>query len=210
MHIDLYSDVVCPWCRIGKHNLFKALEQWSGQGGEPVTVSYRAYLLDPTLPEEGLPFNEVMKSKAGTEEALKQMTGQVTEAGAAVGVTFRFDKVTRMPSTRLAHRFVALLPEELAAAAIDELFRAYFEEGRDVAQLDEIRSIAEAIGAEESILTRLQQGEGADKLEADLAQAKGLGITGVPFFVFNNRYALSGAYPADKIVQLLDKVSKGE
>ncbi|MBW7456529.1 DsbA family oxidoreductase [Paenibacillus sepulcri] len=210
MHIDLYSDVVCPWCRIGKHNLFQALELWAEKGGEPVTVSYHGYLLDPTLPEEGLPFNDVMRSKIGTEAQLKQMTEHVTQAGAAVGVTFRFDLVKRMPSTRLAHRFVALLPAELQAAAIDELFRAYFEEGRDVAQLDEIRAVRAAIGAEESVIARLQNGEGADVLEADLAQARSLGITGVPFFVFNNRYALSGAYPADKIVQLLERVSKGE
>jgi predicted DsbA family dithiol-disulfide isomerase len=211
MHIDLYSDVVCPWCRIGKQNLSRALELWAEKGGETVSVAYHAYLLDPSLPEEGRPFTDVMVRKMGGENALKEALDHVTRAGAAVGLTFRFERVKRMPSTRLAHRFVAVVPEELKAAAVDALFRAHFEEGLDIAQISVIGEIAAEIGANESgLLARLHSGEGSDALEADLAQAQRMGITGVPFFVFNNRYALSGAYPPEKMLQLMERVSKGE
>ncbi|AZN38634.1 DsbA family oxidoreductase [Paenibacillus albus] len=210
MHIDLYSDVVCPWCRIGKQNLFRAIELWKEKTDEPVTVTYHAYQLDPNLPEEGRAFDDVMTRKMGGPESMKRAMEQVTRAGAAVGVTFRFDLVSRMPNTRLAHRFVALLPEERHAEAVEELFRAYFEEGVDVAQLSAIMSIAERIGVNTPDLEkRLASGEGGDSVDADLQKAQQLGITGVPFVIFNNRYALSGAYPAEEMLGLMSGVNTG-
>lgn len=211
MHIDLYSDMVCPWCRIGKQNLRRALELWEEAGGEPVTVRYHAYQLDPGLPEEGKPFAEAMRRKVGNPAQLQGMLEQVTKAGAAVGVNFRFDLVTRMPHTRLAHRMVALLPQEKQGAAIDALFRAYFEEGRDIAKWNELSVIASELGEDAiSLSAQLQEGGGNEPVDADLEAAAGIGITGVPFFVFNDRYALSGAYPAEKLVELLERVAKNE
>ncbi|SDX25909.1 DsbA family oxidoreductase [Paenibacillus sp. CF384] len=210
MHIDLYSDVVCPWCRIGKQNLYRALELWSEKNDEPVTVTYHAYQLDPGLPEEGKPFDDVMAKKMGGPESMKRATQQVTQAGAAVGVTFHFDRVTRMPNTRLAHRFVAILPEERKAEAVEELFRAYFEEGLDVAQMSVIMLIAERLGAfTPELQARLERGEGGEAVDADLKRAQQIGVTGVPFFVFNNRYALSGAYPAEELLGLMSGVNTG-
>ncbi|BBH23798.1 DSBA oxidoreductase [Paenibacillus baekrokdamisoli] len=211
MHIDLYSDVVCPWCRIGKQNLFRALKQWEAKGGEPVTITYKAYQLDPNLPEEGRSFDEVMQKKMGGAETLQRMLEHVTKSGAAVGVTFRFDRVTRMPNTRLAHRFIALVPEESKTAAVDSLFRATFEEGRDVAQLSEVLAVAIELGLDEAdIRTRLLAGEGSESVDADIEQAHKIGVTGVPYFVFNNKYALSGAYPADELIGLMERVATGE
>ncbi|MFC5647804.1 DsbA family protein [Paenibacillus solisilvae] len=211
MHIDLYSDVVCPWCRIGKQNLFRALELWDAKGGEPVTITYRAYQLDPSLPEEGRAFDEAMQKKMGGPETLQRMLEHVTKAGADVGVTFRFDRVTRMPNTRLAHRFVTLVPEADKTAAVDALFRAYFEEGRDVAQLDELLAVARELGLDEDdIRSRLLNEEGSTSVDADIEQARKIGVTGVPFFVFNNKYALSGAYPAEELMGLMERVATGE
>ncbi|REE91407.1 putative DsbA family dithiol-disulfide isomerase [Paenibacillus taihuensis] len=210
MHIDVYSDVVCPWCRIGKQNLLRAIELWKERNDEPVTVTYHAYQLDPNLPEEGRAFDEVMMRKMGGRESMKRAMDQVTRAGAAVGVTFRFDQVSRMPNTRLAHRFIALLPEERRADAVEELFRAYFEDGADVAQLDAIMSIAEQLGVNTPDLEkRLMSGEGGQAVDADLRKAQQIGITGVPFFIFNNRYALSGAYPAEELLGLMGGVNTG-
>lgn len=211
MHIELYSDVVCPWCRIGKQNLFRALELWEAKGGEPVTITYRAYQLDPTLPEEGRPFEEAMQQKMGSAETLQRMLEHVTKAGAAVGLTFRFDRVTRMPNTRLAHRFIALVPEENKTAAVEALFHANFEEGRDVAQLSELLAVARELGLdEEDFRSRLLSGEGSESVEADIEQAHKIGVTGVPFFVFNNKYALSGAYPAEELIGLMERVATSE
>lgn len=211
MHIDLYSDMVCPWCRIGKQNLQRALELWKEKGGEPVTVRYHAYQLDPGLPEEGLPFAEAMRPKVGDLSRLQGMLDHVTQAGAAVGVNFRFDLVTRMPQTRLAHRMVALLPQEKQTAAIGALFRAYFEEGRDIAKWSELSVIAAGLGEDADRLSeQLQQGGGNEAVDADLKAAAEMGITGVPFFVFNNRYAASGAYPAEKLVELIERAASNE
>jgi len=209
MQIEIYSDMVCPWCYIGKQNINKAIEQWNNQGGESVSVTYRAYQLDPSLPPEGLPFKEAMASKMGNEAQMKQALEQVTQAGASVGVTFQFEKITRMPNTKLAHRFVALLPEELKEAAVVTIFRAYFEEGRDIALSSEIEAIAKQLGdAAIAVLEQLAQGEGEASVTADLELGRTLGITGVPFFVFNNKYALSGAYPPDKLLQLMERITK--
>ncbi|QHW32505.1 DsbA family oxidoreductase [Paenibacillus rhizovicinus] len=204
MHIDLYSDVACPWCRIGKQNLARALELWAEQNDEPVTVAYHAFQLDPDLPEEGRAFDEAMMRKMGGPESMKRVVEHVTGAGAAVGLTFRFDRVGKMPNTRLAHRFVALLQDEQKEAVVDALFKSYFEDGSDVTQLDEMVAIAERLGLDAAdIRTRLEQGEGEESVEADLKRARQIGVTGVPFFVFNNRYALSGAYPAEELLGLM-------
>jgi len=92
MKIEVYSDMVCPWCRIGKKNMNDAVTAWHEQTGQTIEVSYHAYQLDPTLPPDGLPFNSVMEKKMGGAERLRPMLQRVTDAGAAVGVTFRFDK----------------------------------------------------------------------------------------------------------------------
>lgn len=204
MHIDVYSDVVCPWCRIGKQNLARALQLWAEQSDEPVTVAYHAYQLDPDLPAEGRAFDEIMMRKMGGADSMKRVVDHVTKAGAAVGVTFRFDLITRMPNTRLAHRFVASLPEDMQETAVDALFKAYFEDGADVARIDEVLAVAERIGAwTPDLRARLESGEGEAAVEADIRRARQIGVTGVPFFVFNNRYALSGAYPAEELYGLM-------
>lgn len=207
MHIDLYSDVACPWCRIGKQNLARALQLWAEQNDEPVTVTYRAFQLDPELPEEGRAFDEAMERKMGGPDSLKRVVDHVTKAGADVGLTFRFERVSKMPNTRLAHRFVALLPDEHKEAAVDALFKAYFEDGADVTQLDEILAIAERLSLDAAVIgARLARGEGGDAVDADLKRARQVGVTGVPFFVFNNRYALSGAYPPEELLGLMGGV----
>lgn len=211
MHIDIYSDMVCPWCRIGKKNVMDAIEQWSHESGEEVTVSYHAYLLDPSVPAEGLPFRASMAHKMGGEHRIEEMLRHVTEAGAAVGVTFRFDRVTRMPSTVLAHRLTAILPEERREAWIDAVMMAYFEYGRDIAKREVLLEIATDLGCDTHLLgTALDEGSGAEEVQADLDHARAMGITGVPFFVLNGKYGLSGAYPAAEFVKAFAKISEQE
>ncbi|UVI29980.1 DsbA family oxidoreductase [Paenibacillus spongiae] len=211
MKIDIYSDMVCPWCRIGKQNLNKALELWASEGGEPAEITFRAFQLDPDLPPEGLPFKQAMTQKMGDSSRVQQATEQVTSAGAAVGLTYRFDRVQRMPNTKLAHRFVALLKPDLQERAVNAIFRAYFEEGRDIALFGEIEAIATELGEEATaVLEQLRQGAGEDAVNADLESASRIGVTGVPFFIFDNKYALSGAYPPDKLVELMHRVKNSE
>ncbi|MEK8130644.1 DsbA family oxidoreductase [Paenibacillus filicis] len=206
MQIDVYSDMVCPWCRIGKQNLMNALAAWSGK--DEAVVTFRAYQLDPELPPEGKPFGESMVKKMGGAAQVAQATAQVTQAGAAVGVTFRFDQVTRMPNTRLAHRVTALLPADRQEAWVGSVMKAYFEDGQDIARKDVLLELAAGLGEDAVELgKRLEQGEGEAEVKADLQGGARLGITGVPFFVFNNKYALSGAYPPDQMIKVLEQTA---
>ncbi|OXS57745.1 disulfide bond formation protein DsbA [Cohnella sp. CIP 111063] len=210
MKIDVYSDMVCPWCRIGKKNMNDAIDAWQEQTGQEVEVSYHAYQLDPSLPPEGLPFNSVMEKKMGGAERLRPMLQRVTEAGANVGVTFHFDKVERMPNTVLAHRITALLPQEDEATWIEAVMKAYFEDGRDIAKLDVLLDIAAELGLDASEARKLlDNGEGQEDVEKDMAAAQGIGITGVPFFIIDNKYALSGAYPSAQFLEAFKKIAQG-
>ncbi|MBP1153366.1 MULTISPECIES: DsbA family oxidoreductase [unclassified Paenibacillus] len=207
IQIDVYSDMVCPWCRIGKKNLQDALAAWDHK--DEVEIRFRAFQLDSTLPTEGLPFHDAMiKKMGGNAASLKQMTDRVSQAGEAVGVPFRFDQVTRMPNTQLAHRLVALLPASEQEAMVDAIMTAYFEQGQDIAQLDILLDIAATCGHDPNPLReKLAQGQGTDKVTSDEQEARQIGVTGVPFFVFNNRYALSGAYPPAELIKILEKVA---
>lgn len=210
MHIDLFSDMVCPWCRIGKKNMDDAIAAWKEKTGETITVTYRAYQLDPTLPPEGKPFRETMEAKFGSPERLNPMLQRVTDAGAEIGLTFRFDQVQRMPNTLMAHRVTAILPEQMRHQWVDAVMKAYFEDGKDLSSRDVLLEVAESIGADADQLRQALDGDGglAD-VQNDLNSAQGIGITGVPFFVIDGRYALSGAYPVEQFLTAFQRISQG-
>ncbi|MBW5445977.1 DsbA family oxidoreductase [Cohnella sp. CFH 77786] len=211
MKIDVYSDMICPWCRIGKKNMYDAIMAWASEVNETIPVTYRAYQLDPTLPPEGKPFRQEMEAKFGGAGRLDPMLQRVTEAGAGIGLTFRFDRVTRMPNTLLAHRITAILPAELRQPWVDAVMDAHFEEGRDIAQADVLFELASGIGADpEDLRPRLAAGEGTAEVERDFETARNLGITGVPFFIINGKYALSGAYPSAQFLAAFRKIAQEE
>jgi predicted DsbA family dithiol-disulfide isomerase len=207
MRIDIYSDMVCPWCRIGKKNLEAALAEWSKDAADSLDVEYHAFLLDPSVPPEGMPFRENLAYKFGSK--VDAMLQRVTEAGAAAGLTFRFDRVSRMPNTTLSHRITAMLPDGRRGDWIDAVQTAFFEYGRDIGSLETLLDIAENLGFDsDDLRERLEGGEGTTEVEADLQAARTMGITGVPFFVLNGRYALSGAYPPDRFLEAFRKVAE--
>lgn len=196
MQIDVYHDIPCPWCRIGKANLETALQGWDG---EPVTVSWRPFLLDRDVPAAGVPIRDFYRDKFGAENVLP-MFERVQQAGANAGVTFNFADAIRAPSED-AHRLILLAPEEARAEVLARLHRAYFSEGKNVADLETLADIAAAAGMERAAtLTRLQSDEGVAVTAEAIEGADRLGVTGVPFFVFDNRYALSGAQPPEVIL----------
>lgn len=205
MQIQIFHDTVCPWCRIGKENLFQALQQW----GQPVELQWRAYQLDPSTPKEGLPFRESMEKKFAGRVDLPQLFGQVVQAGKAAGVHFDFDKVERSPNTLLSHQVIALMPADQTTAYVEAVNRAYFEEGKYIGQLDVLLELAAECGADpDSLRARVEQGEGVEQVEDDLAFGRQVGITGVPFFVLAGKYALTGAQPVSAFLQAFDQASK--
>jgi len=196
VNIDVYHDIPCPWCRIGKANLEAALQRWNG---EPVTLTWRPFLLDRDVPAEGVSTPDFYRAKFGAEN-LAPMFERVRQAGRRAGVEFDFEQAVRAPSQD-AHRLIWLAPDERKTAVLDGLQRAYFNEGKNVADLETLADIAAAAGMDRSeTLRRLQSDEGVAETAEAIDQAYRLGVTGVPFFVFDDRYALSGAQPAEALL----------
>lgn len=201
MNIDVYHDIPCPWCRIGKANLEAALREWDG---EPVTIAWRPFLLDHSVPAAGTPVRDFYRMKFGAEN-VGPMFERVQGAGRRVGVEFNFDDAIRAPSQD-AHRLIWLAPEEAKTTIVDGLQRAYFNEGRNVGDLETLAGVAAEAGLDrEETLGRLQRGEGSAETAEAIEDAYRLGVSGVPFFVFDNRYALSGAQPPETILAAMQQ-----
>jgi predicted DsbA family dithiol-disulfide isomerase len=207
MVIDIFQDTVCPWCRIGKKNLMDALAKWTGKD---VEIRYRSFQLDPTTPLEGKPFKENMESKFGdNSERMQGMLQQVTGAGAAAGVNFDFSRVERSPNTLKSHQLIVLAPEDKKQAVVDAIYQAYFEDGRDIGNVEVLLEIAKEAGiAAEGLEERLRAKEGLEQVEDDLEFARQVGITGVPFFIINDKYVLTGAQPSSTILEALEQVAQ--
>ena len=208
MRIDLFSDVVCPWCRIGKRHLELALAEWAAEPAEPVTVVYRSFFLDPTIPPEGADFRGHMTAKGGGRVPLEQFFAAPRERGAAVDLTFNFEAIGKAPNTLLSHRLVYIAPEAKRGALLDALYAAYFEFGRDVGDLDVLVDVAAAAGLDaDETRTQLAGDAGTAEVLADIEFARQVGISGVPFFIFNDRLAFSGAQPPEVILRVLQQAS---
>jgi len=205
MIIDVFQDTICPWCRIGKKHLFDALKEWQG---EPVTVRYRTYLLNHDTPKEGYPFREYMAATKGGPQVVEGMIQHVTAAGERSGVKFHFDKVQLMPNTLPSHTLIKLAPEEKTSEAVEAIYRAYFEHGLDIGNIDVLVGIAQELGMNaEEARAQLLAGAKNEEIQADLKWARELEITGVPFFVIDGKLALSGAHPAETFIKAFEKVS---
>jgi predicted DsbA family dithiol-disulfide isomerase len=211
MQIDIFSDTVCPWCRIGKRHLELALAEWAAAGAaEPVAVRYRSFFLDPTIPPEGRDFRAHMAAKGGGRIPLEQFFDAPRQRGAAVGLTFHFEAIERAPNTMLSHRLVYLASEDKRGALLDALYAAYFEHGRDIGDIEVLVDLAAAGGLEaEATRAALAGNAGAAEVLADVAFAQQVGISGVPFFIFNDKYAFSGAQPVEMMRRVLEQVASG-
>lgn len=205
MQIDVFSDTVCPWCRIGKRHLELALAGWAG---EPVVVRYRSFFLDPTTPPEGRDFKAHMLDKGRGRMGLEDFFALPRQRGAAVGLTFNFEAIERAPNTLLSHRLAYLTPEDKRGDVLDAVYAAYFEHGRDIGDADVLAGIAAAAGLDGAAIRAALAGDaGEAEVMADIEFARQVGISGVPFFIFNDKYAFSGAQPPEAIRRVLQQVA---
>jgi predicted DsbA family dithiol-disulfide isomerase len=204
MRIDVYHDTVCPWCRIGKAHLKQAIATWEG---EPIDLHYRTFFLNPDIPEEGHDFAAYMNKKGGGQVPLEQWFARPREMGAAAGLEFHFERITRAPNSTKSHELIALTPEDDREAMIDALYDAYFRDGRDIGDLAVLLEIAEARGLDRAATAvALKAGEKREQVLAEYEEARALGVTGVPFFVFNQRAGVSGAQPPAVFAEVFEKV----
>jgi len=206
MKIEIFSDIACPWCFIGKRRLERALRDSS----TTAELSFRAFQLQPGLPPGGVPAEAFFERKFGGRERVRAIFERVTEVGRAVGIQFDFLNQARAPNTELAHRVICFASSKgQAAPTVEALFSGYFEHGLNVCELSEIvhaleRAQIEVDSAE--LLSALDAGFGQEQVARDLSLAREYGIGGVPLFIFDQRYSVEGAQPVEHFARLIQKL----
>jgi len=208
LHVDVISDVICPWCYIGKRRLEKAIAAL----GRQVKVRWLPFQLNPAMPKEGISRREYRTRKFGSWERSQELDARLVAAGQAEGIPFNFDRIERTPNTLDAHRLIWLGDQEgVQDAVVEALFRGYFIEGRDigkrqtlldvVAEGGLVRSKAEAI---------LDHDDGLQAITEAGELAQRFRVEGVPFFIVNGRFTLSGAQQPDAFLEVFRQASADE
>ncbi|GGQ45952.1 DsbA family oxidoreductase [Couchioplanes azureus] len=207
MNIEVWSDVICPWCYLGKHRLEAAMR---GFGGE-VTVAFRAYQLDPSPVPEPVPLKQALAAKFGGVQRAEEMFAHVTAVAAGDGLTLDFDRAINA-NTFDAHRLIAWAAgQDLQLMMIETLQRAHFAEGEDIGSHATLARLAGSVGLDErAALDYLASPAGTDAVNADLAEARDLGITSVPTFVIDRKYVVQGAQEAPVLQSALEEIARRE
>jgi predicted DsbA family dithiol-disulfide isomerase len=203
--IDVVSDVVCPWCFVGKRRLEAALKQ---EGG--VLVRWRPYQLDATIPAEGLDRKAYMSAKFRDEGKIADIHSRLTALGAEAGIAFDFANIKRSPNTLDAHRLIRFADEAgVADAVVERLFTDYFERGRDIGDREVLIAAGRDCGLDaEALRTRLETEDGKAETRQEIAAAQKLGVSGVPFFIFASKFAVSGAQSEQVFADALSEARK--
>jgi predicted DsbA family dithiol-disulfide isomerase len=204
--VDVVSDVVCPWCYIGKRKLEAALAELRAREPhlEP-KVRWHAFQLNPDLPRGGIPRTAYLEAKFGGKARAAEIYSRVQAVGAEVGIAFAFERITQQPNTLDAHRLIAWAQERGDAdALVERLFRAYFIEGRFVGDRDELVAAAVSCGLQELEARGMLTSDALrTEVEAESREAQDSGITGVPFFIFNGRTAVAGAHDPATLLEAI-------
>jgi len=202
LEIDIYSDVVCPWCYIGKRRLDRLIAR--GEVGD-VSVRWRPFQLYPGLPPEGVNRAEFLgaRGRTGAREQLASEAGQI-------GIEMRFERIERLPNTLAAHRLLYLAGSRyngrLQHNLAEDLFSAYFCEGKDVGDPDELVQRAAAVGIPAALAAQyLASTEDRDVVQREIEQARAAGISGVPCFMLGGVFALPGAQAEDTLAQVIER-----
>lgn len=205
MQIEMYSDLVCPWCYIGRKRLEVALNQ---RPDLRVRVRWLSFELNPQIGRDGIDRAAYLAAKFGDTAQLAAMQLHIREVGIDLGIDLRFESISRTPNTRAAHALMAIAAErgaqdETAAA----LFAAYFEQGRDIGDLEVLVEIGAARGLDrDATRAALQDRRHHAQIVAHERQAAQWGISGVPTFIFDRRYAVSGAQEPQVFLQVFDRL----
>ena len=202
LHIDIYSDVICPWCYVGKRRLERALNQV--QDTTKSRIMWRPFQLNPTMPNEGMERTAYLEAKFGSLDAFKGMEEHVRAAGDGEQISFAFEKIARTPNTFGAHRLIWYAAQRgCQNEMVDQLFKGYFEEGADIGSIPTLVRLAAQAGLTAEPFLRTD--EGIAEVKADEAAGHRLGIRGVPYFVLNQVHGISGAQPAEVLAAAMEQ-----
>ena len=205
--LDVFSDVVCPWCYLGKRRLGRGLLLVPELD---VAVRWRPFQLDSTIPQGGIERRVYLEKKFGGPEAIAPTHRRMTEMGAVEGIEYHFERIQRSPNTLDAHRVIRWSAAEgHEEAMVERLFRAFFSEGLDIGDPAVLSRLAGETGLDESgVASWLATDEDREAVEAEIAEAYRIGVTGVPCFVVASHYAVMGAQAPETIARTLRSVAE--
>jgi predicted DsbA family dithiol-disulfide isomerase len=210
--IDVISDVVCPWCYIGQRRLAQALARLpDDDAARRAPIRWHPFQLNPDLPQGGVPRKTYLEDKFGGPERAAQIYARVAAAGATVGIPFAFDRIERQPNTRDAHRLINWAQAQGDASdMVERLFRAYFSEGRAIGDHAILAAIAGEAGLDSAAARILLDSDaGIDAIALMDGRAREIGVQGVPFFIFNQHIAVSGAQEPDVLLDAIAQARAG-
>lgn len=204
--IDIVSDVVCPWCYVGKRRLEAALAELGSP--DDIEINWHPFQLDPTIPEEGMDRRKYFIKKFGDEARIRQMSEHLTQVGKEEGIDFRLDDISEAINTFSLHKLLHQAGlEGFQPEAEELLFQAYFTEAKDLRSVEVLTGLFAPFGWDkEKITAILANDEIGYQVRQEINHFQQMGVSGVPFFILNNKYGLSGAQPAEVFVQALTTV----
>ena len=207
--VDIISDVACPWCYVGKRRIEAAIKEWKGA---PIEVEWHPYQLDPTIPEEGMSRKDYLINKFGSLERIQPMIDNLEMVGKEVGIAFNFGQQTMSVNTMPLHQLLHVAGEEGFKDALKERFlKANFEDTVALNDIDVLADILADFGWSKDKVEQIIADEGiAQKVENAIAFYQQRGVSGVPFFVINNKYGISGAQPSDVFLKAFESVAVKE
>lgn len=207
LNIDIYSDVICPWCFVGKHRLERALTVVKDRF--EARVSWHPFELNPDMPKEGLDRKEYRSAKFGSWEKSLTLDEQVKAAGASEGIIFRHDLMKKTPNTFEAHKLILLAGREgVQEKMVNAVFNGYFVEGKDVGSRETLIEIATAAGMDaEKVKTFLESEESTIAVNEAERKGRELRINGVPNFIINNRVSFSGAQSVETFIKAFEEAT---
>ena len=203
IHIDIFSDTICPWCLIGKRRLDAALAE---RPHLEVAVHWRAFQLNPQMPKEGMDRQTYLAMKFGGERSAQTVYDRIRAAGAGDGIDFAFDAIKRTPNTVDSHRLIRWAAgQDRETETVEALFQAYFFRGEDIGSAEVLSAAAASVGLDPAEARAFLESEAlAAEIREEDRQARSLGVDGVPCFVFNGHHALAGAQAPKVLIQMLD------
>lgn len=211
LNIDIVSDVVCPWCYIGKRHVEQAILQWQKKHPDAqVNVRWHPFQLNPDLPLEGTDRKGYLEQKFGGPQRAKEIYARVAAAGRSAGLELNFDGILKQPNTLAAHALIAYAQTANDGAhgdaVAERLFKAYFVDGEFIGDVNVLVAIAAECGLDaEATRAVLSERATLDQVAAQDASARQQGISGVPYFIFNQKVALSGAQPPDVLLDAMEQ-----